>query len=144
MDIPSYLLGKKAGGSGGTSDYNDLSNKPSINNVALSGDKTTSDLGLFSGDYGDLTNKPDLSNYIIKSQTSGLVKNDGTIDTNTYLTQHQDITGKEDKTNKVTSLSSSSTDIQYPSAKCVYDIIGNLNTILATLTIPSVNNGGNE
>lgn len=28
----------------------------------------------------------DLSNYIQKSQTSGLIKNDGTIDTNTYLT----------------------------------------------------------
>lgn len=30
---------------------------------------------------------------------------------------------KEDKTNKVTSLNSQSTDTQYPSAKCVYDII---------------------
>lgn len=29
--------------------------------------------------------------------------------------------GKEDKTNKVTSLSSASTDTQYPSAKCTYD-----------------------
>ena len=33
----------------------------------------------------------ELSNYIQKSQTTGLVRNDGTIDTNTYLTQHQDI-----------------------------------------------------
>ena len=32
-----------------------------------------------------------------------------------------DIAGKEDTTNKVTSLSSSSTDTQYPSAKVVYD-----------------------
>lgn len=40
----------------------------------------------------------------------------------TPLTQHQTITGKEDNTNKVTSLSSSSTDTQYPSAKCVYDL----------------------
>ena len=31
------------------------------------------------------------------------------------------LNGKEDKTNKVTSLSSSSTDTQYPSAKVVYD-----------------------
>ena len=29
--------------------------------------------------------------------------------------------GKEDKSNKVTSLSAASTDTQYPSAKCVYD-----------------------
>lgn len=39
-------------------DYDDLTDKPSINNVTLSGNKTTSDLGLFSGNYNDLTNKP--------------------------------------------------------------------------------------
>lgn len=39
-------------------------------------------------------------------------------------------------TNKVTSLSASSTDTQYPSAKCVYDLIGDVETILATLTTP--------
>ena len=32
--------------SGGTTDYSDLTNKPSINNVTLSGNKTTSDLGI--------------------------------------------------------------------------------------------------
>ena len=36
-------------------------------------------------------------------------------------------------TNKVTSLSSSSTDTQYPSAKCVYDLIGDIETALQTL-----------
>ena len=43
------ILGKwrefSSGGSG-TSDYTDLTNKPSINSVTLSGNKTTSDLGL--------------------------------------------------------------------------------------------------
>ena len=39
----------------------------------------------------------------------------------TAIQSHQDISGKEDKTNKVTSISSSSTDTQYPSAKSVYD-----------------------
>lgn len=34
------------GGGSGTSDYDDLENKPSINNVKLSGNKTASDLGL--------------------------------------------------------------------------------------------------
>lgn len=34
------------GGGGGTSDYTDLSNKPSIEGVTLSGNKTASDLGL--------------------------------------------------------------------------------------------------
>ena len=43
----------------------------------------------------------------------------------TVITSHQDISGKEDKSNKVTSISSSSTDTQYPSAKCVYDNVNN-------------------
>jgi len=41
----------------------------------------------------------------------------------TALQEHQDISGKEDKINKVTSLSNLSTDEQYPSAKAVYDKI---------------------
>ena len=35
-----------SGGSGGTSDYSELENKPSIEGVTLSGNKTASDLGL--------------------------------------------------------------------------------------------------
>jgi hypothetical protein len=37
----------------------------------------------------------DLTNYIQKSETSGLIKNDGTIDTNSYLTS-ADISNKVD------------------------------------------------
>lgn len=44
-----------------------------------------------------------------------------------------DVSGKEDTSNKVTSLSSSSTDTQYPSAKCVYDLVGDIETILASI-----------
>ena len=36
-------------------------------------------------------------------------------------------------TNKVTSISSSSTDTQYPSAKCVYDLVGDIETLLASI-----------
>lgn len=50
------LTGQIAIGSGGgTTDYNDLSNKPSINSVTLSGNKTTSDLNI---SYNDLDDKP--------------------------------------------------------------------------------------
>ena len=49
------------GGGGGTSDYEDLDNKPSINSVTLTGNQTTDTLGLFSGDYDDLTNKPEFA-----------------------------------------------------------------------------------
>lgn len=37
---------------------------------------------------------------------------------------------KENLSNKVTSISSSSTDTQYPSAKCVYTIVGDINSAL--------------
>lgn len=40
------------------------------------------------------------------------------------------LNAKENTSNKVTSLSSSSTDTQYPSAKCVYDLVGDIETLL--------------
>lgn len=53
---------------------------------------------------------------------------------------------KEDTFNKVTSISSESTDEQYPSAKAVYDIIGDINSILDFINgeLPSTNNELNE
>lgn len=52
------------GGSGGTSNYNDLENKPSINGVVLEGNKTTEDLLIEAGvsDYTNLINKPSINN----------------------------------------------------------------------------------
>ena len=46
---------------------------------------------------------------------------------------HTALSSKEDTSNKVTSLSSASTDTQYPSAKCVYDLVGDIETILASI-----------
>ena len=40
------LAGSSGGGGGGTTDYTDLSNKPQINGVTLTGNKTTIDLGI--------------------------------------------------------------------------------------------------
>lgn len=81
-----------------------------------------------------------LSNYVEKSQTAGLIKNDGTIDTTTYLSQHQDISGKENISNKVTSISSSSTDTQYPSAKLLYNSLDE--KISKSQTVGLVKNDG--
>ena len=49
------ILHKKigsGGGGGGTTDYNALTNKPKINDVEVSGDKTSDDYGLVSKDQG--------------------------------------------------------------------------------------------
>lgn len=43
----------------------------------------------------------------------------------------------ETANNKVTTISSASTDTQYPSAKCVYDLVGNIETILEVLDVGS-------
>jgi hypothetical protein len=53
------MINFNGGGGGGTSDYEDLENKPSINGVTLSGNKTTSDLNV---SYNDLQNKPYINN----------------------------------------------------------------------------------
>ena len=41
---------EQGGGGGGTTDYNNLSNKPQINDVTLSGNKDASDLYLLSNE----------------------------------------------------------------------------------------------
>lgn len=43
------------------------------------------------------------------------------------------ITGLQTTANLVTSLSSASTDSQYASAKCVYDLVGDVETLLASI-----------
>lgn len=185
-----------SGGSGGTTNYNQLENKPKINNIELSGNKSLEDLGItnFSGSYDDLSNKPTIptalselttdethrvvtdeekSAWNNKSSFSGSyddLENKPTIPTNSdfslkdlkeksynnltdkptiptvpdkvsafendagYLTEHQNIEGKEDKSNKITTLSSTSTDEEYPSAKCVYDEINNSGFITKGVT----------
>lgn len=40
------ILANKSGGGSVTSNYNDLENKPKINNVTLEGNKTSSELGI--------------------------------------------------------------------------------------------------
>ena len=44
--LAAALAKGSGGGGGGTTDYTDLTNKPSINSVTLSGNKTTADLGI--------------------------------------------------------------------------------------------------
>ena len=61
---------------------------------------------------------------LIDNTVNNLVNYTTTTDMNTALGN------KEDKSNKVTRIDSDSTDTQYPSAKCVYDIVGDIATTL--------------
>ena len=134
--------------SGGTSDYTDLTNKPKINNVELSGNKTTSDLGLFSGSYNDLTNKPTIPtnsdftlnglseksyNNLTDKPTIPVVPTNVSAFTNDtgYLTQHQDISGKLD-TNKVKSSYSTTSGDVYD-VSYINSTIGDIESLLSSI-----------
>lgn len=58
--------------------YNNLTNKPTIPTIPTN-------VSAFANDVGYLTQHQSLANYIQKSSTSGLLKNDGTVDTTSYL-----------------------------------------------------------
>ena len=113
--------------------YSDLTGTPTIPAAQIQSDwNQTDDSAL---DY--IKNKPNIPEGIIVDQTynpeptnaqSGVA-----IAGAGFLTSHQDISDKQDVSNLVTSLSASSTDTQYPSAKCVYDMIGDIEAVLATI-----------
>ena len=65
--LHGIAYGKGSGGSGGTEDYNDLINKPRINNTTLTGNKVTSDLDLADGTsiYVDSNEKLAIANVDI-------------------------------------------------------------------------------
>ena len=80
-----------------------------------------------TNDSGFTTNTGTITGITMNGASKGT---SGVVNLGTVITSHQDISGKEDKSNKVTSISSSSTDTQYPSAKCVYD---NVNSAFAKI-----------
>ena len=85
------------GGSGGTSDYKELENKPKINNVELTGNKTLSDLGI-DQDFIKSESDPTVPNHVksiteqdianwndkptVPTKTSDLENDSGFIDKN--------------------------------------------------------------
>ena len=167
------------GGSGGTSDYTDLENKPQINNVTLSGNKSLSDLGIQpEGNYytkpaagipdTDLSSavqtslgkadtaiqSSDLSNYVQNSDyatlnTAGIMRasnglsvspTNGVSYVNTYTNEQYNSLANGTFIGKGT-LENVITGKQLVNQTYVDNLIGDINTILATLTTPS--NGGN-
>lgn len=135
-------------------------NKPTIPTVPTTLSSFTDDLGSspththsqyltsetepdFNGSAAATITSSDISNWNGKTSNVGTITGitmngaskgtSGVVDLGTVITSHQDVSGKENTSNKVTSLSSSSTDTQYPSAKCVYDLVGDIETLLAAI-----------
>ena len=73
MDAMSFLIGRKSAGEsgGGTTNYNALSNKPSINGETLSGNKTAEDLGLVAAESGKGLSTNDFTDAL-KSKLDGV------------------------------------------------------------------------
>lgn len=94
-------------------DYNSLDNLPTIPSKTSD---ITNDNGFITKSVGNL------DNYYTKDD----------IDTN-YCTKLEANT-KENSSNKVTSINSSSTNTQYPSAKCVYDWMSGIKIVALTQT----------
>lgn len=105
--------------------YSDLTGTPTIPAAQIQSDwNQTDDSAL---DY--IKNKPNIPEVVITDQTY-----DGTSsNAQSGVAVAEAISGKQDVSNLVTSISSSSTDTQYPSAKCVYDIVGDIETALHTI-----------
>jgi hypothetical protein len=82
------------------------------------------------GDKGDKGNKGDTGPAGRDGCIQYTAGNNITIEDNIISAS---VNGKEDTSNKVTVLSSYSTDTQYPSAKCVYDLVGDIESLLGDI-----------
>lgn len=108
--IALAALGKNGGGStGGTTNYLELANKPKINNVELTGNKTLEDLGI---------NIPDLENYYTKEEINNTFPTteavDKTVEANEKETkEYIDKVAKGLKVLKVTGETGTLTDEEY-------------------------------
>ena len=91
LDIPKsegISISVSYAGSGGTNNYEDLENKPSINGFELEGNKTLDALGIQpKGKY--LTEHQDISNLATKEEVAAGL--DTKQPKGNYLTEHQDI-----------------------------------------------------
>lgn len=80
-----------------------------------------------SGSYNDLSNKPTIDSAPTINSGNAVASN------GVYMALQSAVTGMQTTANLVTSVSSASTDSQYPSAKLLYDTVGNIETLLAAI-----------
>ena len=68
INIADEIANGNIGGGGETSDYNDLTNKPTINGVTIEGDKTSEDYGIESADRREVLERS-IENYYALRRT---------------------------------------------------------------------------
>ena len=92
---------------------------PTVNDATLTIQKNGTSVATFSANASSNAT----ANITVPTDTSDLTNGAG------YITSSA-ISSMQTTTNLVTSVSAQSTDTQYPSAKCVYDIVGDIETLL--------------
>ena len=130
-------------GGGGTSNYENLKNKPKINNIELNGNKTLNDLGIIIPDVSNFITKEvdNLDNYTKSSDLSNVAtsgnyndlentpENISTFNNDVgYLTEHQDLSGKLD-TNKVKNANSTTAGDVYD-VRYINTMLGDIESLL--------------
>ena len=68
INIADEIANGNIGGGGGTSNYNDLKNKPTLNGVTIEGDKTSEDYGIESADRQEMLERS-IENYYALRRT---------------------------------------------------------------------------
>ena len=106
---------------------------PTVNNATLTIQKNGTTVKTFTANASSNVT----ANITVPTQTSELTNNSGFLTSSTGVTSVNGntgaVTGLQTTSNLVTSVSSSSTNSQYPSAKLFYDTVGDVESILQTL-----------
>lgn len=122
-DASNYIQGTKVTSVSSSSTDSQIPTAKAVYNSLSAAGKV--DAVTLNGISGTVTNKTAALTLSVNSTGSGNVVTDISLANNSNVIQvtkgNVDVSAKEDVANKVTSLSSSSTDTQYPSAKAVYD-----------------------
>ena len=107
--------------------------QPTVGNATLTIQKNGTTVKTFTANASSNVT----ANITVPTKTSELTNNSGFLTSSTGVTSvngaHGAITGIQTTSNLVTSVSSSSTNSQYPSAKLFYDTVGNVESVLQTL-----------
>ena len=107
--------------------------QPTVGNATLTIQKNGTTVKTFTANASSNVT----ANITVPTKTSELTNNSGFLTSSTGVTSvngaHGAVTGIQTTSNLVTSVSSSSTNSQYPSAKLFYDTVGNVESVLQTL-----------